>query len=93
MQQLITPVCLVLCLALLVTGFALLAIDPPQVSMQLHRARLSGDTEYRDMLEADLNRRIWMRRALIAGLFVGAFALGAAAFLGNSGARPWGDRR
>ncbi len=88
MQRIIAPVCLVLCLALLVTGFALLAIDPPQVNMQLHRARLAGGTKYRDILEADLQRRIWMRRALIAGLFVAAAALGAMAFLSNSGARP-----
>jgi len=88
MQHIITPVCLVLCLALLVTGFALLAIDAPQVDMRLHRARLSGDTTYRDMLEADLEKRIWMRRALIGGLFLAAVALGVAAFYGSSGTRP-----
>lgn len=88
MQHFITPVCLVLCLALLITGFALLAIDAPQVDMRLHRARLSGDTTYRDLLEEDLKKRIWMRRALIGGLFLAAAALGAAAFFGPSGSRP-----
>ena len=79
MNGLIAPVCLVLCLALLVTGFALLAIDPPQPSMALHQARINGDDATRKLLEADLKRQIWLRRALIAALF------GAAVFLGVSG--------
>ena len=38
MQQLMPPLCLVLSLALLVTGFALLAIDAPEPNVDLHRA-------------------------------------------------------
>ena len=80
MQRLIAPVCLVLCLALLVTAFALLATDPPEPNIQLHRATASGDEAYQEVLERELQRRIWIRRGIIGALFVGAFALGVGGF-------------
>jgi hypothetical protein len=80
MQRFLSPICLVLCLALLVTAFALLAIDAPEPNVDLHRARVMDDEAYRDVLERDLARRIWSRRALIGTLFAGAAALGVGAF-------------
>jgi hypothetical protein len=81
MQRFLPPICLVLCLALLVTAFALLASDAPEPNVALHRARVMGDEAYRDVLERDLTRRIWLRRAMIGTLFTGAAALGVGAFL------------
>jgi hypothetical protein len=86
MQRFLSPICLVLCLALLVTAFALLATDAPEPNVALHRARVMGDEAFREVLERDLTRRIWLRRALIGALFVGAAALGVEAFLTVSGA-------
>ena len=42
MQRLLAPTCLVLCLALLVTAFAVLATDAPEPNVQLHGAIASG---------------------------------------------------
>ncbi len=86
MQRFLSPVCLVLCLALLVTGFAVLATDPPEPNIQLHSARVHGDEAYEEVLERDLRKRIWFRRALIGALFVAALAAGVAGFaaLGDS---------
>jgi hypothetical protein len=80
MQRFLAPLCLILCLALLVTGFALLATDAPEPNIQLHRARAAGDEAYQEVLERELQRRIWIRRGVIGALFVGAFALGVGAF-------------
>ncbi|MBM4094361.1 MAG: hypothetical protein FJ276_33880 [Planctomycetes bacterium] len=81
------PLCLVLCLALLITAFALLAIDAPEANVDLHRARVTRDEAMRDVLEEDLKTRIWLRRGLIAALFVAAFALGVGGFLSVGGSR------
>jgi hypothetical protein len=85
MQRFLSPICLVLCLALLVTAFALLATDAPEPNVALHRARAMGDEAMSEVLERDLLRRIWLRRALIGTLFAGAFALGVGAFLAVRG--------
>ena len=85
MQRFLSPICLVLCLALLVTAFALLATDAPEPNVALHRARAMGDEAFREVLERDLTRRIWLRRALIGALFAGAAVLGVGAFLTVSG--------
>lgn len=85
MQRWISPICLILCLALLVTAFGLLAMDAPEPDVQLHRARAMGDEAYRNVLEKELERRIWIRRALIGGLFVAALVLGGCAFAAVSG--------
>jgi uncharacterized protein (UPF0254 family) len=87
MQRFLAPICLILCLAMLVTGFALLATDPPEPNVQLHRARATRDEAYEEVLERELQRRIWMRRGVIGGLFVGAFALGVGAFCSIGDAR------
>ncbi len=80
MDRFVSPICLVLCLAMLVTAFGLMAVGLPEPDMRLHRARVQGNEAYQDVLERDLRNRIWMRRALIGGLFVAAVSLGIAGF-------------
>lgn len=86
MQRWLSPVCLVLCLALLVTAFALLAIDAPEPNVALHRARAAGDRGMEQVLDRELTRRIWLRRAVIGAAFAAAVALAAGAFLTSGGA-------
>lgn len=85
MQRYLSPICLVLCLALLVTAFALLAIDAPEPNVALHRARASGDRAMEEVLDRELTRRIWLRRGLIGAAFAAAVALAAGAFLAAGG--------
>ena len=87
MQNILAPVCLVLSLALLVTAFALLATDAPEPNIQLHAARVHGEDAREEVLERDLQRRIWVRRGLIGILFVAAFASGVAGFASVGGPR------
>ena len=84
MKGLLPPLCLVLCLAMLITAFALLATDAPEEGIELHRARFLRDDGQTDLLEKDLKRRIWLRRVLIGSLFVAAVGFGAGAFLVGS---------
>ena len=88
MQRCISPICLVLCLAMLVTAFALLSTGAPEPSIDLHRARVMDDEAFTEVLEKDLTKQIWLRRGLITSLFVLAFALGIGAFLSVSGSDP-----
>ncbi len=87
MQRFLSPFFLVLCLALLVTAFALLATDAPEPNILLHGARASGDDAYEEVLERDLNRRVWVRRGTIAALFVAAFVSGVSGFRTVGGSR------
>ncbi len=87
MRRCLSPVCLVVCLALLVTAFALLAIDAPEPNVALHRARAAGDRAAEEVLDRALLRRTWLRRAVIGGAFMAALALAAVAFLATDGAR------
>lgn len=87
MQRFLSPLCLVLCLALLVTAFAVLATDAPEPNVQLHAARVEGDEAYEEVLEEDLQRRVWLRRGLIAALFLAALASGVAGFRAIGGSR------
>ncbi|MFW6170611.1 MAG: hypothetical protein ACODAD_08985 [Planctomycetota bacterium] len=87
MQNFLSPLCLVLCLALLVTAFAVLATDAPEPSVQLHAARVEGDEAYEEVLEENLQHRIWLRRGLIAVLFFAAVASGVAGFYTIGGSR------
>ena len=81
MQQLISPLCLLLALALLIAGFAIWAVEPPQPSMELHRARVTGDEAYSDVLEDQLEGQRWSRKALLVGLFAGSGTMVLIAFL------------
>ena len=54
MSQLVPPMCLLLGLAMLVAGFALMAVEPPPEPMELHQARVTGDDKFRDVLEGNV---------------------------------------
>lgn len=69
MSQFVPPLCLVLGLTMLVAGFALLALEPPPEPLELHQARVTGDDEYRDVLEGNVARQRLARKLLIGSLF------------------------
>jgi hypothetical protein len=81
MQQLISPLCLFLALALLIAGFAIWAVESPQPNMELHRARVSGDEEYSKVLEEQLEGQRWSRKVLLFGLFGGSAMMVVMAFV------------
>ncbi len=81
MHKFVPPLCLLLSLAMLIAGFALLAKERPQAGVELHRARVEGDEEYRDVLEQQLERRLLRRKLLISGLFGMATIMVIAAFV------------
>ena len=81
MRQLISPLCLLLALALLIAGFALWSVEAPRPNMELHRARVTGDEAYSDVLEDQLEHQRWARKALLIGLFGGSGTMIVTAFL------------
>ena len=50
-SNLLSPICLAIALVMLVTAFAILVTDAPDVSVQLHQARASGDELVEEALE------------------------------------------
>lgn len=87
MKNIVPPLCLVLCLLLLIAAFAVLAIESPQPGIELHRARVEDDEQYRDVLQRELDRRRLRRKLLIGSLFGLAVIAAAGAF---SAMRPAG---
>ncbi len=81
MQQLISPLCLLLALAMLIAGFAIWAVEPPEASMELHRARVTGDEEYSEVLEVQLEEQRWSRKVLLFSLFGGSAVMVVMAFV------------
>jgi hypothetical protein len=81
MHRFLPPLCLLLALVLLITGFAMLAVEPPQASVELHAARVSGDDQYRDLLESQLTKRRFARKVLLACVFAGSGLMVVLAFL------------
>ena len=75
MREILPPVCFLLAFALLVTGFALLAIGPPEESVELHRARAAGDDQFTEQLEADFENQQRTRLVLLGSTFAGSVAM------------------
>ena len=69
MKEIIPPFCLVLSLLLFIAAFSVLAREKPQAGIELHRARVEADEQYRDVLEKKLERRQLQRKILIGSLF------------------------
>ena len=86
MQKIMQPICLFLSLASVICGFVILATGEPEVNMELHRARIDGEEQYRQLLEERLGRRQLSHKLLIGGCFVSAalFTVGAFAAMSPS---------
>ena len=80
MHEIAPPLCFLLALALLVVGFSLLAIGFPEASVELHRARASGEEAFSEPLEADLRNRRLTRGTLITLSLVGSVVVTIAGF-------------
>ena len=80
MTRFLSPLCLLLALAMLIAGFALWSVERPKEGVELHRARVVGDEEYTDALERKLQQRRTARTALLFCLFGGSAAMTLAAF-------------
>ena len=80
MHELVPPLCFLLAMALLVAGFSLLAIGFPDASVELHKARASGEEAFTESLETDLRRRRLTHGTLIALTLVGSVFVTIAGF-------------
>ena len=80
MRNLLPPLCLLLALAMVITAFAVWAVEPPAASVELHRARAAGDEDMRDVLEGKLKRQQFARQVLLGCLFAGSCVMTFAAF-------------
>ena len=81
MNAIVPPLCLVLSLLLFIAAFAVLAIEQPQPGVELHRARVENDEQYRDLLQQQLERRRLQRKVVIGSLFGMAVIAAATAFV------------
>ena len=88
MTKVVPPLCLLLGLIAFVAGFALLAVDRPQPSIELHQARVQGDEQYRELLEDQLRRRQLWRNTSIGSLFTCGVLFTVVGFLAMKPARP-----
>ena len=80
MRNLLPPLCLLIALAMVITAFAVGAVEPPAASVELHRARAAGDEDVRDVLEGKLKRQKFARQVLLGCLFAGSGLMIFAAF-------------
>ena len=81
MHHILPPLCLLLAIAMLVAGFCLWLLEPPQATVELHRAGASGDELYREALETQLRDRQRNRKVLVGALFAGGVLMVVVAFL------------
>ena len=81
MDKLLPPLCLVLALAMLIAGFAVLGYGSPEAGVELHSARAGGDEAFSDALEQDLVSRQLGHNLLIGLLFGGSALMVVTAFL------------
>ena len=81
MKRIVPPFCLLLAVFLLIAGFAILAIEKPQPSVELHRVTASGDEERREVLENQLSEQKLRRTGLIVSVFGLAVVLGSVGFI------------
>ena len=79
-QRWLPPLYLFLALAMLVVGFCLLAVGPPEASVDLHEARAAADETYLATWEADLIRRQRLRIGTIVAVFTGSVFMAVSAF-------------
>jgi hypothetical protein len=80
MTRFLSPLCLLLAIAMLIAGFTLWAVDAPDAGVELHRARVAGDDDFTEAQESKLQQRQTARTALLFCLFGGSVAMTLAAF-------------
>ena len=88
MSKVIPPLCLLLSLLMFIAGFALLAVEPPEAGTDLHRARVEGDEQSREVLEDKLQKDQHLRNFLIGTLFVSGVLSTFAAFFAMRPTHP-----
>lgn len=88
MKHVVPPLCLLLGLAMLIAAFAMLAVEAPADPLELHKARVTGDEAYRDVLEAGLAHRRVARTTLIVALFACSGLMVVIAFLAMTPKSP-----
>ena len=90
MHKIMPPICLFLSLVCVICAFVLLATGKPEVNMELHRARIDGEEQYRQLLEDRLEQRQLSHKLLIGGCFVSAALFTVGAFVAMSPPRKTG---
>lgn len=80
LKTFLPPICLLLALALAITGFAMIAFGAPEASVSLHEARAAGDELATSTLEQHLEDQQWSRITFITLLFVASGAMTFVAF-------------
>ena len=85
MKSILPPICLLLALALAITGFAVIAFGSPEETVSLYQARADGDERATTTLEDDLQHRQTSQTLMIAGLFVSSAVMTVTAFTSMSG--------
>lgn len=85
MKSIVPPLCLLLALALAITGFSMLAFGGPEDSVSLHAARAAGDEMTTSVLEDELRQRQTSRVVLIVSIFIGSGLMTMVAFISMGG--------
>ena len=80
LRAILPPFCLLIALAMAITGFSMLAFGAPEAGVSLHEARASGDEQAESTLEADLASRKNQRVTMITLLLVGSGVMTVVAF-------------
>ena len=88
LKSIFPPLCLMLALALAITGFSMLAFGGPEESVSLHAARATGDELTTSVLEDDLSTRQTRRVVLITLIFVGSGVMTLVAFVSMGESAP-----
>jgi hypothetical protein len=81
MSKIVPPLCFLLALLAIVSAFALLAVGLPEPDIELHRARIGDDEDYRELMEQKLLRRQRQRALLIGTMFAAGAFFTAAGFV------------
>jgi len=66
---------------MLLAGFAVLAVEPPDPSIQLHEALVRGDERTSEVLEAQLEWKRTKRKLQLTAFFAGSVLLTVTGFL------------
>ncbi|MBN1851616.1 MAG: hypothetical protein JW829_02800 [Pirellulales bacterium] len=86
MSRIVPPLCMLLALAMVIVGFGLWVVGPPEPNIDLHRARVTGDASYEEVLESQLCRRQQHRKWLLICLFAGSGLFTVLALISMRGA-------